>query len=58
MWQFCGCGDDFDLVEDLHEMTEYDGDAAYTEQAYRDAEVERDRRAEEEEYEDDSHMRH
>ena len=52
------CGDYFDLDEDLREMAHDDVDAAYAEQTYRDEEAECDRRAEEEAYDDDSHMRH
>lgn len=59
MCQFCGCGDYFDLDEDLREMAEADVDAAYAEQAYRDTEVERERQAEADALEDDdSHFRH
>jgi hypothetical protein len=59
MCQFCGCGDYFDLDEDLREMAQDDVDAAYAEQAYRDAESERERQAEEAALDDDdSHFRH
>jgi hypothetical protein len=55
MCQFCGCGDYFDLDEDLLEMAEYDVDMAYAEQDERNAQAERHRQAAEELNDDDRH---
>lgn len=41
MCQYCGSGDYVDLDEDLREMAQDDASSAYAEQAYRDAERER-----------------